>query len=779
MNKRPGTITTPIFWVMTMWMCTAIGAQAEGAITNALPEQSGAPAHSIATPHSVAPPLQANDREAPLAQAPAVVQPSAADMAKRATTSANASVARLTIVERLSALRSTGRTDAFIEVQVSDITLPPQKTDAQSAERLWNTGDIERAITMLEQLEAAGALAGVAVNWIAPQEAVSESERGVDVRIGENPGEYLTGATRTALDFHTGTGNAYAIVAWGDMWTVERSPNMTTTWFETSRFITTGEITDLDAAVVGDYLYINYIDTAAGTYGARMSRVRRCHVASGAQDFDYGTAVIGDAGFGNTMTEVSVCSNADEFDDRVYVFQLDSTGKLHYYYATDTAPYFTGLLTPVTNALGGLDAAFGTFNTIHFLYVSYIASGNELRVLRRSDLGVWDDQFVREFSGYNIRTSISGWQSNIIYAFEEWIGNDYGIRYVISYDSGDNWNWGALAAPLPGESFFAMADVTARGGVGTAAVYQQDAGTQDKLLFRKRPGYATGLWADPLEINDWYTMQDTWTTINWLPPLFSASDAYGYGMLYMTPSRSVYFDRLDGAPGNDCDDPIVFSVPGDLPYASVESTCGRVDDYNETAMGYFDGGEDIIYRMNVTSASTVTIDVLADTDWAGVGVFSSAPPSTDNCIAQACSDANPDVIENLHLDTGVYYIMIDTWPFPQCADFTLNVTLQPATIVPDGTPAVLALGSATPNPFNPRMTIWMDLPQTGDVTLAVHELRGRLVRKLVSGRMDAGRHPVIWDGTDDRGHQAASGVYLVRLVTSDGGQRTAKVTLTK
>ncbi|MDY0110093.1 MAG: FlgD immunoglobulin-like domain containing protein [Candidatus Krumholzibacteria bacterium] len=87
--------------------------------------------------------------------------------------------------------------------------------------------------------------------------------------------------------------------------------------------------------------------------------------------------------------------------------------------------------------------------------------------------------------------------------------------------------------------------------------------------------------------------------------------------------------------------------------------------------------------------------------------------------------------------------------------------------------------SPAPNPFNPRTTVWLDIPRSGGVTLAVHDLRGRLVRTLWAGPMDAGRCPVTWDGMDERGQQAASGVYLVRLVTAGGDQQAVKVTLTK
>jgi hypothetical protein len=91
----------------------------------------------------------------------------------------------------------------------------------------------------------------------------------------------------------------------------------------------------------------------------------------------------------------------------------------------------------------------------------------------------------------------------------------------------------------------------------------------------------------------------------------------------------------------------------------------------------------------------------------------------------------------------------------------------------------LVLNPCFPNPFNPRTTVWLDIPRAGGATLAVHDLHGRLVRTLVSGQMNAGRHPVVWDGLDDRGAQTPSGVYLVRLVTADGAQRAVKVTLSK
>jgi len=80
----------------------------------------------------------------------------------------------------------------------------------------------------------------------------------------------------------------------------------------------------------------------------------------------------------------------------------------------------------------------------------------------------------------------------------------------------------------------------------------------------------------------------------------------------------------------------------------------------------------------------------------------------------------------------------------------------------------LALGQNSPNPFNPSTRIQFSLPVAGEATLAVYDLGGRLVRTLLDGRQAAGNHVVRWDGRDDTGGQAASGMYLYRLTTAEG-----------
>ncbi len=94
------------------------------------------------------------------------------------------------------------------------------------------------------------------------------------------------------------------------------------------------------------------------------------------------------------------------------------------------------------------------------------------------------------------------------------------------------------------------------------------------------------------------------------------------------------------------------------------------------------------------------------------------------------------------------------------------------TAVGDGSQARrFQLESAAPNPFNPMTVISFSLAREGAVRLRILDVSGRLVRTLVDGkRMPAGRHSVRWDGRDEEGRTAASGVYLCGLEA--GGRRS-------
>jgi hypothetical protein len=85
-----------------------------------------------------------------------------------------------------------------------------------------------------------------------------------------------------------------------------------------------------------------------------------------------------------------------------------------------------------------------------------------------------------------------------------------------------------------------------------------------------------------------------------------------------------------------------------------------------------------------------------------------------------------------------------------------------------GMPAArLDLGQNAPNPFNPRTEIRFSLPRAQRAALRIYDLEGKLVRTLVAGRLAAGFHTEVWDGTDGRGARVSSGLYFYRLETPE------------
>ncbi len=76
------------------------------------------------------------------------------------------------------------------------------------------------------------------------------------------------------------------------------------------------------------------------------------------------------------------------------------------------------------------------------------------------------------------------------------------------------------------------------------------------------------------------------------------------------------------------------------------------------------------------------------------------------------------------------------------------------------TPEDLTVLANYPNPFNPSTSIRYQLAETGPVSVTIYNLVGQKVRTLVEAVQSAGPHEVTWNGRDDAGRQAASGIYI-------------------
>ena len=84
-----------------------------------------------------------------------------------------------------------------------------------------------------------------------------------------------------------------------------------------------------------------------------------------------------------------------------------------------------------------------------------------------------------------------------------------------------------------------------------------------------------------------------------------------------------------------------------------------------------------------------------------------------------------------------------------------------------------------PNPFNPRVTISMSIPDPGGMTrIDIFDVSGRFLRRVFEGRLSPGVYKRYWDGLTKNGSRAASGVYFYRI-TVEKRQVTGKLVLLK
>jgi len=68
-----------------------------------------------------------------------------------------------------------------------------------------------------------------------------------------------------------------------------------------------------------------------------------------------------------------------------------------------------------------------------------------------------------------------------------------------------------------------------------------------------------------------------------------------------------------------------------------------------------------------------------------------------------------------------------------------------------------------PNPFNPSTMIRFELNKKENVSVSIYNIKGKIVKQLVSDSLNAGQHQIEWNGTDNKEKKCPSGVYFYRI----------------
>jgi hypothetical protein len=87
---------------------------------------------------------------------------------------------------------------------------------------------------------------------------------------------------------------------------------------------------------------------------------------------------------------------------------------------------------------------------------------------------------------------------------------------------------------------------------------------------------------------------------------------------------------------------------------------------------------------------------------------------------------------------------------------------------PAGFEPTIQLMLAAQSPIHGGSQISFVTPQSGPVALHVLDLTGRIVRTLADEPLAAGRHTRLWNGKDAGGRVVGTGIYFLRLTTTQG-----------
>ncbi len=120
------------------------------------------------------------------------------------------------------------------------------------------------------------------------------------------------------------------------------------------------------------------------------------------------------------------------------------------------------------------------------------------------------------------------------------------------------------------------------------------------------------------------------------------------------------------------------------------------------------------------------------------------------------------------IPTGMdYYAFLDTRHFVGNAvkiDGIMTFQYYGTAVDEDLIPgADLIAHRVFPNPSQGWCELQFELPKAGRTELAIYNLRGQKVKTLLSAELQPGKHQLHWNGLDDTGTVAASGIYFYRL----------------
>lgn len=197
--------------------------------------------------------------------------------------------------------------------------------------------------------------------------------------------------------------------------------------------------------------------------------------------------------------------------------------------------------------------------------------------------------------------------------------------------------------------------------------------------------------------------------------------------------------------------------------SSAYYVCGRVTWDDISSLGAY---PNFLYRTELPgSAAAFTLDadnlLFLQYDNLASIIGSGTPQS-----AGTCSFTIPD-------NTGLWYTLLDGSHLSSNASLVSGTLEYLGAVANEDEGLVPTIGlnlACYPNPFRESTTIRFSLDQAQNADLAVYNLRGQLVRRILRAELPASLQEFSWDGRSDDGLLVAPGLYFLRLSTAQKSQ---------
>ena len=442
----------------------------------------------------------------------------------------------------LKKMTMTERENSFINILLEKDATPEALEKAKQIENLWNTGQFDDALNQFKNLELLTNMNEVSISnsWRTPVESFGNDLWGDDVRIGTRDSVIVS-----ALDIDHATGNLFAVLLLeGDgntnRWNFYISTDGGVTWSETFDWWANYNLPTMSASVVAGYCYVGFARGSANDQAFLL----RFDVTNG-QVTNFSTGMQFHTVFTtvqpNAIKEVSLTSNQDYFNNRLYYCTINTDGTLQYFWGL--GPDFVTwneIATNVTNAKNGLDVTSNERYSGHYSWASYVDNQNTLHIDGVAIGDTWDPITTYPVGSAGDYSSVGAWGDTVTCYFD-YTGSVIHCRYLVSYDGGGSWFYGFVGDTT---TLSESPAISARKGGGVGLIYRYyTSPRQERFSWR----YYRGGWNAPLEINRYEPYYDQ--------PAIEYLGNNIYGSLYLswtTPVvRAAYFDRSDWVSGID------------------------------------------------------------------------------------------------------------------------------------------------------------------------------------------------------------------------------------